>query len=173
MTLYLSKAVSWCCLLVIVSVPIAGGYLLIDIEHFAALASSSLPLPIYWESVASWQWYVLWVISAIYVGVGLVGVYYLRLAFVGFALGEYFRPQNSRYLRMFSIFLFVQALAKPVHGAAASILLSLNHPPGQKMLSISLGSDGLKVIVLAMVLWVISDLLVKGGQIDNENKQFI
>jgi hypothetical protein len=55
----------------------------------------------------------------------------------------------------------------------SSILLSLNQPAGQKLLSISLGSGEVKVIALAMILWVMSDLLVKGGRIERENKQFI
>jgi len=49
----------------------------------------------------------------------------------------------------------------------------MNHPAGQKMLSVSFGSDEVKVIALAMILWVMSDLLVKGCKLENENKLFI
>jgi hypothetical protein len=69
--------------------------------------------------------------------------------------------------------LFAQALAKPLHFSISSVLLSLNHPAGQKMLSASFGSNEVKVIALAMMLWVISDLLVQGSKLESENKQFI
>jgi actin-like ATPase involved in cell morphogenesis len=49
----------------------------------------------------------------------------------------------------------------------------MNHPAGQKILSISFGSDEIKVIALAMILWVMSDLLVIGNKLDSENKQFV
>jgi hypothetical protein len=69
--------------------------------------------------------------------------------------------------------LFAQALAKPLCFSIYSVLLSINHPAGQKILSVSFGSDEVKVIALAMILWVMSDLLFKGSKLESENKQFI
>ena len=41
------------------------------------------------------------------------------------------------------------------------------------MLAISVGSNELKAIGVAMVLWVLSDLLVEGGRLHDENKLFV
>jgi len=49
----------------------------------------------------------------------------------------------------------------------------MNHSAGQKILSVSFGSDEAKVIALAMILWVMSDLLVIASKLESENKQFI
>jgi len=161
------------CLALLVVVPLAALYLLADIEAFAALASRNLPLPIRWHTVTDAQWYGLWCLTALYVGLGLAGIVFLRRAFARFADGELFTVNNSRHLRLFSIFVFAQALAKPVHFALSSVLLSWHHPPGQKVLSIMLGSGECQLIALAMILWVMSDLLVKARTLEHENRQFV
>lgn len=173
MTRQFSLLVALGCTAFLILTPVAALYLLSDIRQFASLATSNLTLPIQWHTVSDPQWYALWALSLLYVCVGLAGLYFLRRAFNNFAKGELFTYHNSRDLRLFSILLFVQALAKPLHLAFASVLLSLNHPAGQKVLSITLGSTEIKVIGLAMILWVMSDLLVKGSQLENENSQFI
>jgi len=173
MTRRFSLLIAWGCTAILLVMPLALVYFLIDIDTFATLARSNLELPIQWQSVTTGQWYGFWLLSALYVAIGLAGFYFLRRAFANFARGELFNQNNSRDLRLFSVFLFAQALARPLHYALSSVLLSLNHPAGQKMLSISLGSGEIEVISLAMILWVMSDLLVKGSQLESENKQFI
>jgi hypothetical protein len=173
MTRQFSLLIALGCMALLILTPVAALYLLIDIELFASLARSNLNLPIQWQTVSDTQWYSLWLFTLIYIGIGLAGLYFLRRAFANFAKGELFNHSNSRDLRLFAIMLFVQALTKPLHFALASVLLSFNHPAGEKMLSVSLGSGEIKVIALAMILWVMSDLLVRGSQLENENKQFI
>lgn len=168
-----SRLIAIGCLAVLIAVPVIALYFLINIDLFANLARTSLKLPVQWQTVSSMQWYSLWLLTVLYVAIGLAGLYFLCRAFFRFANGEFFNQSNSRDLRLFSILLFAQALAKPLHFSLSSVLLSINHPAGQKMLSISLGSDEIKVIALAMILWVMSDLLVSASKLENENKQFI
>ena len=168
-----SLMVVWSCLAALILVPAALLYLLFDLSTFARVTQNSLALPIQWLSVNSIQWYGLWAVTVLYVATGLSGVFFLLRAFSQFAKGEFFNVVNSRNLRLFSIFLFVNALATPIHFALSSLLLSFNHPAGQKMLSISFGSGELHQLILAMILWVISELLLKSAELENENKQFI
>ncbi|GGD73958.1 DUF2975 domain-containing protein [Lacimicrobium alkaliphilum] len=173
MTRHFSLFIALGCVAVLFITPVAAIYLLIDIEIFASLARSNLSLPIQWHTVSDGQWYSLWLLTLGYVSIGLAGLYFLRRAFANFSRGQLFNHSNSRDLRLFAIMLFAQGLAKPVHFALASVLLSLNHPPGQKVLSVALGSGEVKVIALAMILWVMSNLLVRGGELEKENSQFI
>lgn len=173
MTRRFSLLISWGCMVLMGAVPLVALYFLFNIESFAALAQGNLGLPIQWNTLVTWQWYALWVLTACYVAIGLTGLYFLRRAFANFATGELFNQANSRDLRRFSIFLFAQVLAKPLHFALSSVLLSLHHPAGEKMLSISFGSSEITVIALAMILWVTSDLLVAGSKLQAENNQFI
>lgn len=173
MTRQFSLLIAIGCMAMLILTPVAALYLLIDIELFSSLARNNLNLPIQWQTVSDTQWYGLWLLTLIYIVIGLAGLYFLRRAFSNFAKGQLFNHNNSRDLRLFAILLFVQALAKPLHFTLASLLLSINHPAGQKVLSVSLGSGEIKVIALAMILWVMSDLLIRGSQLENENSQFI
>ena len=169
----LSLAIAWACTFLLVVVPIAALFYLFRLEAFAELARDTIGMPIQWWTVSTGQWYAVWVVTAAYVCVGLVGLYFLRRAFANFASGEFFTAANSQDLRRFSILLFAQALATPVHQSLMSVLLSLNHPAGQKMLSITIGSNELKAIGVALVLWVMSDLLVEARRLHFENEQFV
>jgi len=168
-----SQLVAWGCIAILIVAPVIALYFLINIELFISFAKSSLNLPIQWQTVSDMQWYSVWILTLFYATTGMAGLYFLRRAFSNFAKGELFNYSNSRDLRMFSVFLFVQALAKPLHFSLSSILLSMNHPADQKILSVSLGSGEIKVIALAMILWVMSDLLVSASKLEVENKQFI
>ena len=173
MTQQFSRLIALGCMAILITTPFIALYFLINIELFAAMARSNLGLPIQWQTVSDMQWYSLWLLTVFYVASGLAGLYFLRRAFSNFAKGQLFNHSNSRDLRLFSILLFAQALAKPLHFSISSMLLSMNHPAGQKMLSVSFGSDEVKVIALAMILWVMSDLLVRSSKLESENKQFI
>ena len=168
-----SRLIALGCVAILITVPFIALYFLINIDLFAAMTRSNLGLPIQWQTVSEIQWYSLCMLTVFYIAIGLAGLYFLRRAFYNFAKGQLFNHSNSRDLRLFSILLFAQALAKPLHFSISSVLLSMNHPAGQKMLSVSFGSDEVKVIALAMILWVMSDLLVKGCKLENENKLFI
>lgn len=173
MTRRFSLFIAWGCVAVLVAAPIAALFFLVNIDTYAALARRSLALPIQWQSVTTGQWYGFWLLTVLYLAIGVSGLYFLRRAFSNFAKAELFNQANSRDLRLFSIFLFAQAVAKPLHFALSSVLLSLNHPAGEKVLSIALSNQEVKTIALAMILWVTSDLLVEGSKLENENKQFI
>ncbi len=173
MTRKFSQLIALGCMAMLITVPFIALYFLINIELFATMARNNLGLPIQWQTVSDMQWYSLWLLTVFYVATGLAGLYFLRRAFSNFAKGQLFNHSNSRDLRLFSILLFAQALARPLLFSITSMLLSLNHPAGQKMLSVSIGSNEVEVIALAMILWVMSDLLVRGCKLENENKQFI
>lgn len=173
MTRRFSLLISWGCALLLVGIPVIAMYFLINIDSFAAFTRNSIGLPIQWNTVANWQWYALWLITMLYLSIGLVGLYYLRRPFANFANGELFNPANSRDLHRFALLLFAQAIAKPVHFAACSMLLSVNHSAGNKMLSISLGSNEIKMVAVAIVIWVMSRLLIEGSKLQSENRQFV
>ena len=168
-----SHLISWGSIAAIVLLVITLFWFLIDIAWFAELAQSNLRLPINWTTIEQWQWYVLWAVTAFYLAIGLLGLYFLHKAFKKIAAGEFFNLPNSLNLRRFSTLLFIQAAAKPLYFAIASVLLSLNHSAGEKVLVLSFGSQELAMLALAMILWVLSDVLVAGCRLQSENRQFV
>jgi len=151
---------------------IAAGYLLWDIDSYARIARDNLPPTLQWSTVMPWQWYSQWFMTVAYMSIGWVGLVGVTMIFA-FAKGELFTLANSTSLRYFAWLLLAQAIAAPIHYALATLVLSLNHPAGTKMLSLSIGSSELSHIALAMILWVISQLLVEACKLQNENRQFV
>ena len=119
------------------------------------------------------QLHGFWALTLICALPAWISTYYLRRAFLYFAKGEYFNLANSCSLRLFAVFIFIQALATPVHTMLSSVLLSVNHPGGEKILALSFGSNDLKTIALAFIFWVISGLLVEANLLEKENQQFV
>lgn len=173
MTRRLSLIISWGCTALLILVPGAALIYLVKLAWFAELAKHNLRLPIYWQTVTDLQWYALWGVTALYLSIGLFGLYFLRRAFMSFARGDLFNAANSQDLRRFSMLLLLHALATPVHVALSSVLLSLNHPAGEKVLSIAFGSNELRAVGVGLVLWVMSNLLVEGNKLQTENRQFV
>ncbi len=173
MTRRLSLLISWSCTALLILVPAVSLYFLFNLNALAEFIRGSIGLPIRWHGVSTGQWYAFWALTMLYLSIGLVGLYFLRRAFANFATGELFNMANSRDLRRFSILLLIQALATPLHFALSSVLLSLHHPAGQKMLSISFGSNELRAVGVAIVLWVLSNLLLEGCKLQSENRQFV
>lgn len=173
MTRRLSIIIYSACTALLIAMPIAALVYLIRLDSFAELVSGSVGLPIQWSTVSNGQWYAQWALTTLYFSIGLLGVYFLRRAFVNFANGEFFTRANSQDLRRFSILLLVQTLSTPLHVALSSLLLSLKHPAGEKILSISFGSNELKAVSVALVIWVMSNLLVEASKLQAENRQFV
>ena len=173
MTQKLAALVTGLCIAWLVLLPIGAIYLLIDIEQLGLLARENLRMPVQWFTVNTGQWYGLWLITALYLAVGYVGTWYLYRAFRSFAQGAWFDEANSRHLRRYAALLMLQAILGPLHFALASVILSLNHPDGQKLLSVFAGSKELTMIAAGLILWVLADLLVKGIRADAENRQFV
>lgn len=168
-----SLFISCSCTALFIVISLAALYFLVNIGAFAAFTQKSIGLAISWDTVVTWQWYGLWGVTFLYVTVGLAGLYFLRRSFANFARGELFNSANSRDLQRFSILLFAQALAKPMYFALSSVLLSANHSAGNKMLSVSVGSSEFRMIAIAIIFWVVSNLLVEGCKLQAENRQFV
>ncbi len=169
----ISVAVSWLCRATILFGVLSVVLFALRLPLFADLAMSQLPIPIQWKTVERWQWGGLLALTTVFMSIGLLGLYYLQRAFTGFAEPQPFNLQNSANLRRFSVLLLIQVILKPVYMGTASVLLSLNHPAGEKVLAISFGSDELSTLVLGLILWVISDLLVDAQKLHSENQQFV
>ncbi len=168
-----SQLIAWGSAFAMICVPVYGVYLVLDISRFSALLYEANRLPIQWQTVESWQLYLLWFVAALVWALAIAALYYLNRAFTAFAKGEFFNLANSRAIRFFAVLVFAQAIAKPIQLAIASVVLSINHPEGQRMLSLSVGSDTLQTIGLSMILWIVGELLVAAHQLENENQQFV
>lgn len=173
MTNIRSKAICWGCSAILISMPIAAIYFAFNLDLLISVAKQNLRLNIQWHTVTRGQAYWLWALTVLSVVPICIAIVFLRRAFASFANGDFFNLSNSRSLRYFSLYLFIQAIARPLHFSISSLVLSANHPAGQKLFAISFGSNEIILMALAILFWVLSDLLVQACSIDSENKQFV
>ena len=173
MTKRISLIISWLCLIALIVQPLAAIWLLFNLDTFAEIILRNLNLAIIWPSVENQQIVLAWIVSVINMSIGLIGLFFLRRSFKNFSKGKLFDLKNTRDLRRFSIFVLLQGLISPIYYTFLSVILSWNHPEGEKMLSFMFGSNEFRSIALALIFWVICDLLVEAEKLKNENQQFI
>lgn len=132
-----------------------------------------LPIDIQWETVQAWQLEGAWYLALLGIGVACACLYTLRPVLRQFSQGLFFNLKNSLALRRLSRLLLLQAVLNPVFTSLAGVLLSWNHPSGQRMLAVSFSSQSFQLILMSGLMLMISELLVEGCALVEENQQFI
>jgi len=173
MTKKLSLIISYLCLSLLIVMPVLAVYFLFNLDNLVEFAKQNLPFQIIWRTVDHWQIVAMWILSVSYLSIGLFAIYYLRKTFLKFSKGKLFDITTTQDLRLFTFLIFLQGIVTPLFYGFMSVLLSWNHPPGQKILSIMLGTNEIKTISLALVFWVICNLLIEAEKLKNENNQFV
>ena len=112
-------------------------------------------------------------ISMALASVLLYGLYKLRCFFVLCSTGNIFTPESGNYLHSFSLSAILYAvLAIPVH-TLLSVILTINNPPGERAVSISLSSTELSLVFLGGVFFVISWVIKESVRIAEDNAHFV
>ena len=161
------------CTAFLLFVPLLILNFIVNLGWFKNVALSKLNLPIQTMTVENWQWYGVIAIAGIPLMIKAWGVFYLRRLFSQFSLGHYFIAENIAWLKKFAFSLLIVGVLNPVVLTIASVVLSINHPDGQKILSINIGSHDFALIFNALVFWSVAYILEKGKSLDDENKQFV
>lgn len=169
----LSRILSMLSLLPIVGIPIMWVYFLWKIDEFAEVILTNAGFSIQWSTVETYQLYIV-CLSKAAVGMILVwGLLSLRKVFIAFTNGQIFVHQNILYIKHFSATLIFTAITGVLTTILASVILSLNHPAGQKTLSISIGGQEIWIMMIGLTFWLIAKILRKASLLENENKQFV
>ncbi len=142
-------------------------------EVWQKVLTRALPFDVQWQTVQAWQWQSVWALS--WGGVLLVCacLYTLKPVLKQFGNRQFFNGDNSLALRRLSRLLCLQALVHPLLVSGASLLLSWNHPPGQRLLSVSFSSQTFQLMLMSGLMLMVSELLVEGCGLAEENQQFV
>ncbi len=76
----------------------------------------------------------------------------LRQLFFLYETGVYFQGENVRRFRMLGRLAFWEIAADMVYKSVLSVALTLNNPPGERLLSITFSSDYVKLLVVAIII---------------------
>lgn len=140
----------------------------------AQLAShANLPAQVVAGPLALWQRVAGAVVTALPLGLLLVGVWQARRCFGMFAQGQVFTLQATALLGRFAGWVAWAALASMLASSATSVLLTLNNPPGQRHLSVGIGSDHVFTLFFAGLVWLMAAVIAQGQTLAEENEGFV
>ena len=174
MTRLLSRVVYWLCSLWLLALPLWALWMLFQVDSFRTLMQGWLmAMDIDWESVTNGQMYALWGLTVAYWSVSYFTIFFVQRSFRSFARGEWFDLRSSRHLRSAATLMLVHVPISPLYLTLAGLLMTMQNPPGDRLLFMAFTTYDLRLLASGLVLWVLADLLVKGMQAENENRQFI
>jgi len=113
------------------------------------------------------------IVGAIPVGLGVYGLYWLRRLFGLYRAGQVFTVANSRCLKAFAWTQIVSGLLQPFIGAALSVIVSWNNPPGERMLAIEISSDTVGTVLFGLLILIIAWVMGEASRVAEENAQFV
>ena len=106
-------------------------------------------------------------------GVLIYGMARLRRLFHLYQTGDIFSADAARCLKQFAITVMLQAVLGPIASAAHSVIVTFHNPPGERMLSLSLGSGEFAALLLGGLLLVIAWIMGESSRVADENRQFV
>ena len=108
------------------------------------------------------------VVTMMPTGVAMFGAYYLIQLFRLYEQGQIFRDSNVRCFKNLSRVLIWWFAVGIVHKSLLSIALTLHNPPGQRMITLELGSPDLTALLLGAILAVIAWVMEEGRKLQED-----
>lgn len=101
------------------------------------------------------------------------GLYHLRQFFKLCTEGDLFTPDGARSLHKFSIYMVLYAFLALPGETALGLIMTINNPVGERMLTASFQTYDITVIFLSLVVFAISWVYRESVEVSHENKQFV
>jgi len=108
------------------------------------------------------------VVTMLPTGIAMIGGYHLMRLFRLYEQGQIFRDSNVRCFRNLSRVLIWWFVVGIVQKSLLSIALTLHNPPGQRMITVELGSPDLTALLLGAILAVIAWVMEEGRKLQED-----
>ncbi len=172
----LNNAFAWACALLAVALPLAVLYQLVTTPTEGLLLRAGVSLSAVQAAmldVELWQRMLATALGMLPVCCASYGLVCAMRCFSGFSQGEYFSLRTVQYLRGFAAGFFASVVTGFFAAMAASVVLTLGAPAGQRALAIGLGSNELLTLLFAGMVWQIAAVMAKAVALAEENAQFV
>lgn len=168
-----SRLLSWACLALIAFLPLALAVYWVsasapELAQQANLPPGSVQLP--WQP---WQRLAAAAITAVPLLLLLLGLWQAKQCFDQFSTGQVFTAHATTCLRRFAAWVAAASLAAIVAGAAVSVVLTLQNPPGMRQLSVGISSNHLFTLFFAGMVWLMAAVIGQGQALAEENADFV
>ena len=105
--------------------------------------------------------------------VTLYALFNLQKLFGLYATGQVFTSETVRCFRNMGWALIIMMPVNILFHSALSVLLSFDHPAGERMLAVSLSSNHLGMAIVGTVIVIISWVMAEATRIAQENAEII
>jgi len=112
-------------------------------------------------------------ITAIPVGALLFGLWQVRTLFLNFVDGHVFTLASARLLRNFAGSVLAQAILGPISSTALMLAFTLDNPPGNRQLVITLSVHDYLALIVGGLLLAVAWVMVEATRIADENASFV
>lgn len=112
-------------------------------------------------------------VSLLPLSLGVYGMVQVWLLFGEYAQGRIFTNVASMRLRRMAWAIIAAAGAQIVARTVHVLLLTMNNPPGKKVLTISISSNDYSFIIFGVLLLGIAWVMVEATRLAQENAEFI
>lgn len=168
-----SRLMAWACLALIALLPVALVAYWVsasapELAQQANLPPGSVQLP--WQP---WQRLAAAAITAVPLLLLLLGLWQAKRCFDQFSTGQVFTVQATTCLRRFAAWVAAASLAAIVAGAAVSVVLTLQNPPGMRQLLVGISSNHLFTLFFAGMVWLMAAVIGQGQALAEENANFV
>jgi len=109
------------------------------------------------------------VVTMLPTGIAMWGVYYLMRLFQLYEQGQIFKPGHVLCFKKLSRVLIWWFIAGIVHKSLLSVALTLHNPPGQRMITLEIGSPDLTALLLGGILAVIAWVMEEGRRLQEDH----
>lgn len=123
--------------------------------------------------IAPWQSGLAMLVGMLPVCGLAYGLLRARLCFIGFVRGQTFSLGAVRHLRGFAAGLLVSAVAGLLAPVLISVLLTLGAPPGQRALSLAIGSNEALMLLFAGIVWQIAHVMAEAAALAEDHAQIV
>jgi len=107
------------------------------------------------------------------VAIMMFGLWNLRQLFSGFGAGRIFTIENTRALRIFAWSAMAVIVVQFFTDGLLTVVLTLNNPPGQRVLALSLSTEQLVALFVGAVFVVIARVLEEGRKLADDNASIL
>jgi len=112
-------------------------------------------------------------ISLVPLGLGIFGMVQVWFLFGEYAQGRIFTAIASRRLRRLAWSLIAAAATQVVARTLHGLVLTMNNPPGKKMLILSVSSNDYSFLIFGVLLLGIAWVMVEATRLAQENAEFV
>jgi hypothetical protein len=148
--------------------PVINAFVWIFMNSFPEMMTSemlpyfvTLPLPVSARLMG-------FMVVMIPTGVAMTGAYHLMRLFELYEQGAIFKLSNVRCYKKLSRVLIWWFVAGVLCQSLLSVVLTLHHPPGHRMITFGLSSSDLTILLLGLILAVIAWVMEEGRKLQED-----